>query len=108
MAELRLNITKGPKGFGFRVSPSAVVTAYTAPDCPAELAGLPIGAQVLRVDGGEVATKPDVVARLQAAAAAGRGTVEFVCAAVPDPGGAPAGAAAADPLAELGAAVPGG
>jgi membrane-associated protease RseP (regulator of RpoE activity) len=49
-----------------RGSPAAVVTEYTSVGSPAQLAGLPIGGRITKVNAVAVANKKELVAQLQA------------------------------------------
>jgi hypothetical protein len=63
--ELHITVIRGPDGFGMRVSSAAVVTGYTSVGSPAQLAGLPIGGRITKVNAVVVANKKEVVAQLQ-------------------------------------------
>jgi hypothetical protein len=73
--ELKYMLRKGPKGFGINIDLRGVVTGFSHPGSPAELAGVQNGTLVVRVNGNPVLGKPEVIAQLQAAA--GVDTLEF-------------------------------
>eukprot|EP01052_Picozoa_sp_SAG31_P048929 SAG31_NODE_10474_length_1134_cov_1.218357_1_plen_178_part_10 len=59
-------ITKGPKGIGAVISEAAVINGFTEDGTPAQQAGLPKGAQIVKVNGVPVSNRNDVVAQLKA------------------------------------------
>eukprot|EP01048_Picozoa_sp_COSAG05_P009342 COSAG05_NODE_761_length_7487_cov_150.318760_4_plen_477_part_00 len=75
--ELVYPLTKGAKGFGINIDLRGVVTGFSYPGSPAEVAGVPTGVLVVRVQGVPVLGKPEVIAQLQATAAQGLTTVDF-------------------------------
>eukprot|EP01045_Picozoa_sp_COSAG04_P051448 COSAG04_NODE_21403_length_374_cov_0.872727_1_plen_77_part_01 len=66
---------KGEGGFGMRVSEAAVVTGYSVPGGAAETAGLPIGGQIIAINGTAVNGKKELVAQLKL----GKGEIAFTC-----------------------------
>ena len=75
--ELVYPLAKGAKGFGINIDLRGVVTGFSYSGSPAELAGVPTGVLVVRVQGVPVLGKPEVIAQLQAAGAQGLTTVDF-------------------------------
>ena len=49
--ELPFKLLKGPQGFGINIDDRGVVIGYTGTGGPAELAGVPVGTLLVRVNG---------------------------------------------------------
>jgi hypothetical protein len=72
MMEQEVSITLAPSragGFGVRTSPECIVVGYTEPGCPAELAGVPIGMKITKVNGVAVFDKSGIAEQIKASAA---------------------------------------
>lgn len=68
--ELPFKLLKGNQGFGINIDDRGVVIGYTGQGSPAELAGVPVGTLLVRVNGDPVLGKAEVIGAIRAAGAA--------------------------------------
>ena len=67
-------------GLGIRISARGIIVGYSGPGAAAEGAGVPVGAQVIRVNGEAVASRADILKELEKEDKAGSGwNLDFEC-----------------------------
>ena len=65
--EIRFKLFKGPQGFGINIDDRGVVIGFTGTNSPTEVAGVPVGTLLVRVNGEAVLGKAQVIGEIRAA-----------------------------------------